>query len=258
MAQTICNSPKTEYSPPFKMISNSNGFQFCPNHFLVGPNIALQYLGHLSYFSKMLKWPIYFCNGKEKRKGKGLKEKGQSQTGPSAQCTGPAQQAHLISLSLAVVPLLVERARVGAAPTRRRPPTEQGRGRIRAAPVPSPWPPRSLHPSLARSSPLPRARSTGAERIRRRELVVAAATVDFERSQDVHELRRLRLLRIRPRVEVGRPCSCRYDVVFLLGLRRGSVVSGRLTPAPSRRTAATTRCEPHLSPPLFLLLASSP
>jgi hypothetical protein len=154
------------------MISNSNGIQISSNHFLVGPNIALQYLGHLLYFSKMLKWPIYFCNGKEKRKGKGIKGKGQSQTGPSAQCTGPAQLARsLFSLPLRVTFLLAGRPRAGERPTRRRPPTEQGRGRIRAAPVPFPLassftPPlsRSLFPSPARqihrsrTHPSPRAR----------------------------------------------------------------------------------------------------
>jgi hypothetical protein len=51
MAQTNGNSTKTDYLKPFKFISNIKGFHFCPNHFLVGDNIDLQYLGQLPHFS---------------------------------------------------------------------------------------------------------------------------------------------------------------------------------------------------------------
>jgi hypothetical protein len=78
MAQTICNSPKTEYSPPFKMKSNSNGIQFCPNHFLVGDNIALQYLGQLPHFSKLPKCPKQFRSEVKKRNRNIKRKKGRS------------------------------------------------------------------------------------------------------------------------------------------------------------------------------------
>jgi hypothetical protein len=60
MPQTIGNSTKTGYLNPYKIISNSKEFQTCPNHFLVGDNIALQYLGQLPHFSKLPKCPKHF------------------------------------------------------------------------------------------------------------------------------------------------------------------------------------------------------
>jgi hypothetical protein len=57
MTQTIGNSTKTGYLNPFKIISNSKEFQTCPNHFLVEGHIALQYLGQLSHFSKLICCP---------------------------------------------------------------------------------------------------------------------------------------------------------------------------------------------------------
>ena len=61
-------APKTDYLNLFKMISNPNGVQICPNHFLVGDNIALQYLGQLPHFTKMSRCPNNSKPEKDKRK----------------------------------------------------------------------------------------------------------------------------------------------------------------------------------------------
>jgi hypothetical protein len=101
---------------------------------------------------------------KRREKEKGIKEKGQSQTGPSAQCTGPAQLARsLFSLPLRVTFLLAERPRAGERPTRRLSTDETGpredkgcsRSTPLASPVTLPLSPSSAPPLLSLSDSIP-------------------------------------------------------------------------------------------------------
>jgi hypothetical protein len=60
MTQTSWNRPKNRIFDIFKIILNSNKLQIRPNHFLVGDNIAPQYLDQLSHFTIMHKWLNYY------------------------------------------------------------------------------------------------------------------------------------------------------------------------------------------------------